>query len=86
MANILDLLKDYKSLTKRSTVSSLYIFYQMCLFASAILTPGTIFLLILGAFITAFPNIEPWEALLVNLIPVVFVMIACFVAKDDTQV
>ena len=87
MANIIDLLMDWKNVTTRNEdISKLYIGYQMFLMVSSILTPGTILLMILGSLYTAFPQIEPWTAFVVNLIPVVIMVILCFVAKSDVQV
>ncbi|XP_062600263.1 chitin synthase chs-2-like [Saccostrea cucullata] len=86
MANILDLLMDGNSVRKTNqNISRPYIFYHICLFISSILTPGTIFLLILGAIITAFPQIEPWLALLLNGVPVAIFIISIYVAKEETQ-
>lgn len=53
---------------------------------SSILTPGTIFLMILGAINLAYPEIDLWVALLVNVIPVAIMVLLCFKAKGDTQV
>lgn len=87
MANILDLLMDGDNVRKNNqNISRPYIFYHICLFISSILTPGTIFLLILGAIITAFPSIEPWAALLFNGLPLAIFIISIFLAKEDTQV
>ena len=87
MANILDLLSDWKNVTsKNEDISKLYIAYQMFLMASSILTPGTILLMILGSLYTAFPLIAPWTAFVANLIPVIIMVILCFVASSDTQV
>ena len=87
MANIMDLLMDWKNVTRKNeNISTMYIFYQMFLMVSGILTPGTIFLMILGALITGFPTIGPWTALLVNLIPVIIMVLLCLLAKSDIQV
>ncbi|VDI58932.1 chitin synthase [Mytilus galloprovincialis] len=86
MANIMDLLMDWKNVTaKNEDISKLYIAYQMFMMVSSILTPGTILLMILGSLYTAFPAIEPWTAFVVNLIPVVIMVVLCFVAKTDVQ-
>ncbi|XP_062604879.1 chitin synthase chs-1-like [Saccostrea cucullata] len=86
MANILDLLLDGNNVRKSNqNISRPYIFYHICLFISSILTPGTIFLLILGAIITAFPQIEPWLALLLNGVPVAIFITSIYVAKEETQ-
>jgi chitin synthase len=59
---------------------------QGLLMVSSILTPGTIFLMVLGAINLAYPEIELWMALLVNAIPVAIMVLLCFKAKGDTQV
>lgn len=86
MANILDLLFDFKNVTERNNdISMLYIGYQMLLMVSSILTPGTIFLMILGAINMAYPTLSLYWALILNLIPVVLFIIFCFLAKPSTQ-
>lgn len=64
----------------------LYIIYHIFLFVSSLLTPGTIFLLIMGAIITAFPAIQPWLALVLNMLPVGVLIVSIFLTKEDTQV
>ena len=54
--------------------------------ASTILTPGTIFLLIVGALSAAFPEIPLFGSLILNLIPVAVFVLLCFVAKTKWQV
>ncbi|XP_052089240.1 chitin synthase chs-2-like [Mytilus californianus] len=85
MANILDLLLDYKNVTKNENISSLYIIYQALLFVSTLLTPGTIFMIILGAIIVGFESIPPYLALILNLIPVVLFLIMCLYASSERQ-
>ncbi|XP_052237923.1 chitin synthase chs-2-like [Dreissena polymorpha] len=86
MANILDLLMDFKNVTKRNNdISMLYVCYQMLLMVSSILTPGTIFLMVLGAINMAYPQLSLYWALVLNLIPVAVFILLCFVAKSDTQ-
>jgi len=53
---------------------------------SSILTPGTIFLMVLGAINLAYPTIDLWVALLMNALPVSIMVVLCFKAKSDTQV
>jgi chitin synthase len=87
MANILDLLMDFKNVTKRNNdISMLYIMYQMLLMVSSILTPGTIFLMVLGALNMAYPTLSLYWALAINLLPVGIFILLCYVAKGDTQV
>nr|XP_034301297.1 chitin synthase chs-2 isoform X1 [Crassostrea gigas] len=86
MANIIDLLMDWKNVTRKNEdISKLYILYQMFLMICSLLTPGTIFLMILGAISMAFPTIPPFAGMLVNLIPVSGMIILCFVAKPNIQ-
>lgn len=87
MANILDLLLDFKNVTKRNNdISMLYIMYQMLLMVSSILTPGTIFLMVLGALNMAYPSLSLYWALAINLLPVGIFILLCYLAKSDTQV
>ena len=87
MANILDLLMDWKNVTTRNNdISMLYIAYQMLLMVSSILTPGTIFLLILGAISLAYPDLPLYGSMLLNLIPVALFILLTFVAKGNHQV
>ncbi|KAL8601460.1 hypothetical protein ACOMHN_000402 [Nucella lapillus] len=86
LANIMDLLLSWKDITKKNQdISKLYIFYQMALMVSTVLTPGTIFLLVVGALTAAFPDIPLFGSFLLNLIPVSLFVLLCFVAKSQTQ-
>ena len=53
---------------------------------SSILTPGTIFLLILGAINMAYPSIDLWVALIINLLPVTVMVVLCFISTSQVQV
>lgn len=87
MANILDLLMDYKSVTKKNPdISMLYIAYQMGLMVSSVLTPGTIFLMIISALNMAYPDLSLYMSLLINLIPIVIYVALIFFAKSEIQV
>ncbi|KAK7112101.1 chitin synthase chs-2-like [Littorina saxatilis] len=87
MANILDLLSDWRHVTKvNGSISFLFIAYQAFLFVSSLLTPGTIFLLILGAINTAYPTLPLYGAMLLNLLPVIVFIILCFSASGDVQI
>ncbi|XP_052095529.1 chitin synthase chs-2-like isoform X2 [Mytilus californianus] len=86
MANILDLILDYKKITKTNqNISFLYIVYHVFLFVSTLLTPGSIFMLILGAIILGFEAIPPWLALILNLIPVGIFILMCLYASSQKQ-
>ncbi|XP_052079732.1 chitin synthase chs-2-like isoform X2 [Mytilus californianus] len=86
MANILDLLTDCRAtVTQNQSISTLYMAYQLFLFISSLLTPGTIFLMIVGAIIVGFPSVPPWLSLILNLIPVGLFMLSCIFTKSETQ-
>lgn len=86
MANILDLLTDWKNVTKKNPeITIAYVLYQALLMVSSILTPGTIFLMILGAINLAYPEIDLWYGLLINTVPVAAMILLCFKAKPQTQ-
>lgn len=53
--------------------------------AGTILGPGTIFLMLVGAFVAAF-KIGNWPSFEYNIIPILLFMIACFTLKSDIQV
>ncbi|OWF44368.1 Chitin synthase 3 [Mizuhopecten yessoensis] len=85
MANIMDLLMDWRNVISiNENVSGLYMLYQLLLFISSMVTPGTIFLLIIGAFNSAF-RIDLITSMLINLAPVVVFLIGCFVLTPKWQ-
>ncbi|XP_052079431.1 chitin synthase chs-2-like [Mytilus californianus] len=86
MANILDIILDWKKVTKiNENISFLYIVYQMFLFVSTLLTPGTIFMIILGAIIVGFEAIPPYLSLLLNLFPVGLFLLMTLYASSQRQ-
>nr|ACA50098.1 chitin synthase 1 [Ectropis obliqua] len=85
IANIMDLLADYKHTIKiNDNISSPYIAYQMMLMGGTILGPGTIFLMLVGAFVAAF-RIDNWTSFEYNLYPILIFMFVCFTMKSDYQ-
>lgn len=85
IANIFDLLSDYKNVVKvNPDISMFYIGYQVMMMVGTVLGPGTIFMVLTGALNAAF-GIANWTAFLYNLIPIMGFMIACFTLKSDTQ-
>ena len=55
------------------------------LMAGTILGPGTIFLMLVGAFVAAF-RIDNWTSFTYNISPIVTFMVVCFTLKSKTQV
>ncbi|XP_046803682.1 chitin synthase chs-2 isoform X2 [Lucilia cuprina] len=85
IANIMDLLGDAKRTIKiNDNISLLYIFYQMMLMGGTILGPGTIFLMLVGAFVAAF-RIDNWTSFHYNIIPILGFMFICFTCKANIQ-
>ncbi|XP_034938780.1 chitin synthase chs-2-like [Chelonus insularis] len=85
IANIFDLLSNSKETRKvNENISWLYISYQWVLMGSTILGPGTIFMMLVGAFIAAF-KIDNWSSFSYNLIPIMIFVIICFTSKSSIQ-
>ena len=53
--------------------------------AGTILGPGTIFLMLVGAFVAAF-RIDNWTSFQYNVYPIIGFMFVCFVFKSNIQV
>ncbi|CAL8111798.1 unnamed protein product [Orchesella dallaii] len=85
MANIMDLLLDFKKTVKQNPdISYPYIGYQIFLMVGTILGPGTIFLMLVGAFAVAF-KLDQWDSFLYNFIPILLFILVCFFCKSDIQ-
>nr|XP_022916186.1 uncharacterized protein LOC111426064 [Onthophagus taurus] len=85
-ANILDLLINSDRTVKvNNNISKLYIAYQSFLMVGTILGPGTIFVMLIGAFVAAF-QMDQWTSFIWNSIPIMIFVITCtFYQKDKTQ-
>nr|QAX32942.1 chitin synthase II [Diabrotica virgifera virgifera] len=84
-ANIMDLLTDYKHIVSiNDNISKLYILYQVVIMIGTVIGPGTIFLMLVGAFVAAF-KISQYESLIWNAIPVLIFIVVCATCKSDTQ-
>lgn len=85
MANIMDLLMDYKKTIKiNDNISTPYIWYQVMLMGGTILGPGTIFLMLVGAFVAVF-HIDNWTSFYYNITPILGFMFVCFCCKASIQ-
>merc|ERR1712223_1223514 len=85
IANIFDLLKNYKSTVKiNDNISLPYISYQTMLMVGTVIGPGTIFLMLVGAFVAAF-KISNWVSFYYNLIPIVVYVTVCLLCKSKWQ-
>ncbi|XP_061736231.1 chitin synthase 1 [Nerophis ophidion] len=86
LANTLDLLHSGSETVKRnSSISRLYIFYQMFTVGSSILGPASVTLMVAGAFQFVF-DLAGTISIIISSIPPVFYIIVCFVAKANTQI
>ena len=65
-------------------ISLPYIGYQLMLMVGTIIGPGTIFLMLVGAFVAAF-KISNWYSFYYNLIPIVVYMATCLLARPKWQ-
>uniref|UniRef100_A0A915Q6U5 chitin synthase n=1 Tax=Setaria digitata TaxID=48799 RepID=A0A915Q6U5_9BILA len=85
LANIIDLLQDYKNVIKvNESISIWYILYQCIMLASSILGPGTIFLMVVGALSISF-NIDTSLSLFIVTLPVASFCFMCFVSDSEKQ-
>ncbi len=85
IANIFDLLYDYKRVVKiNDNISIPYIGYQSMLMMGTIIGPGTIFLMLVGAFVAAF-KISNWDSFWYNLYPIVGYTVVCLLCKTKWQ-
>ncbi|XP_036403039.1 chitin synthase 1 [Megalops cyprinoides] len=86
LANTLDLLHSGRETVKRnSSISMLYIIYQIFTVGSSILGPASVSLMIAGAFQFVF-KMEGTLAIIVSVIPPVVYMLICFTCKPNLQI
>ena len=85
IANIFDLIMDYKATVKiNDNISLPYVWYQSMLMMGTVIGPGTIFLMLVGAFVAAF-GIGNWQAFKYNLIPIVVYTGVCLMCRQKWQ-
>ncbi|KAI1894599.1 hypothetical protein AGOR_G00117430 [Albula goreensis] len=86
LANTLDLLHSGRETAKRNTsISMLYIFYQIFTVGSSILGPASVSLMVAGAFQFVF-RMEGTLAIIVSVIPPIIYMAICFTCKPNLQI
>uniref|UniRef100_A0A8D3D5U7 chitin synthase n=1 Tax=Scophthalmus maximus TaxID=52904 RepID=A0A8D3D5U7_SCOMX len=86
MANVMDLLGCSNMIVKRNTsMSRLYMLYQLFSLASSILSPSTVVLMIAGS-LTVLLDIHPNGALIIAVIPPAIFLGISFKIKSDTQI
>lgn len=86
LANTLDLLHSGSETVKRnSSISKLYIFYQMLAVGSSMLGPASVTLMIASAFQFIFV-IDGGLSITIACIPPFFYIMVCFLTKSGTQI
>ncbi|KAM9765914.1 chitin synthase 1 [Menidia menidia] len=86
LANTLDVLHSSAETVKRnSSISRLYILYQMFTVGSSILGPASVTLMIAGAFQFIF-KMAGTTSIIIASVPPVFYIIICFTTKANTQI
>lgn len=59
--------------------------FQIMLMGGTILGPGTIFLMLVGAFVAVF-HIDNWTSFYYNIMPIIIFVFVCFTCKPNIQV
>ena len=86
MLNVIDLLSTYQNTVRRNdNISYLFMIYQFLLFATSIVGPGTVLMMIAGSF-NAVLGTNLWQSYLIALSPSLFYTIVCFTTRGDTQI
>lgn len=86
MANIIDLLRSSKQTVKvNENISSIYMLYQGGLMLGTILSPGTIFLMLVGSMNSSF-ELQNQTSFYINFAPVLVFVLFCFFAKNNHQI
>ncbi|KAM3718282.1 Chitin synthase [Dirofilaria immitis] len=85
LANIIDLLRDYKNVVNMNeSISIWYIIYQCIMLVSSVLGPGTIFLMVVGALSISF-KIDASLSLFIVTLPVATFCLMCFISDSERQ-
>ena len=86
MMNIVDLIADYKTVVKNNDdISYAYILYQSVMMLGTVIGPGSIFLMLIGAFNIAF-GLSNSDSLILNAVLVAIFVLACCFLKSNHQI
>ena len=86
LLNVVDLIQDYKVVVKNNDdISYLYIGYQLLNLVGTMIGPGSIFLMLIGAFNIAF-GLSNTESLILNTVLVAVFTLSCCFLKSDHQI
>ncbi|XP_065308275.2 chitin synthase chs-2-like isoform X3 [Dermacentor albipictus] len=86
MANIIDILMSARRMARNNSgISNFYMAYQGMLLVGTILGPGTIFLMLVGAFVNCF-KMSIMSAFGFNAVPVLCFVAVCFLCSQQIQI
>ena len=84
VANLIELVRRWKSLFRHGNLSFLHIFYQLLMLAGTMIGPGSIFILLVGGFQLTF-NITYWTSFIFNALPIALFVLISVTALPSTQ-
>ena len=86
MANIMDLLSSFKhTIRVNDNISYPYMLYQFILFFASILGPGTVILMLAGAYNTVLGT-DLLRSYLLAIEPIIFFVLVCFTTTPNSHV
>uniref|UniRef100_A0A0L8FPH2 chitin synthase n=2 Tax=Octopus bimaculoides TaxID=37653 RepID=A0A0L8FPH2_OCTBM len=86
LANTYDILSNWRTVVKQNnSISFIYLMYQAALMAISFISPGTIFVLLVGAINRAYPALSLTSTFSLNLVPIVIMILLCKYASTETQ-
>ena len=86
MLNVIDLISDWSDVVSRNDdISSPYMFYQLFNLVGSVIGPGSIFLMLIGAFSLAF-GLSSNTSMILNIILLGSFIAACCTLKSAQQI
>ena len=85
VANLIQLLTEWKSLVRHGNLSLLHIIYQILMLAGTAIGPGSIFILLVGG-IQMTLSITYWTSFILNIIPIILFILICVLSTPKNQI
>ena len=86
MLNVVDLISDWSDVvSKNDDISSPYMFYQLFNLVGSVIGPGSIFLMLIGAFSLAF-GLSSNTSMILNIVLLGSFIAACCTLKSAQQI
>ena len=85
VANICELLQEWKRLVRHGNLSMLHITYQILMLAGTAIGPGSIFILLVGG-VQMTLGITYWTSFALNMIPVILFILVCLLSTSKHQI